>query len=575
MKISFHKYYADFIQLQDFCCLNAFIMKSIWHRQLSKWMLFGLFWFNGVLAFSQPLSRPKLVVGIVVDQMRWDYLYRYEDLYGNDGFKRLLNEGFSCENTFINYIPSYTAVGHSTIFTGSVPAIHGIVGNDWIDQATGKHWYCTQDDSVQTVGATDDAGKMSPHWLLTTTITDELRLATQFQSRVVGISLKDRAAILPAGHTPTAAFWFDDASGRFITSTYYMQQLPAWVQRFNARNEPGQLMSKPWNTLYPIQRYTRSTADDVPWEGKFPGEQAPVFPHNLPAIYAHDREALRYTPFGNTLTLDFARAAVEGYRLGRGPATDFLTINCASTDYVGHMFGPNAIETEDTYLRLDRDLAAFFHFLDDYVGKGNYLVFLTADHGAAHAIGFMQAHHLPAGFLEAGSITRALNQYLEQRFGVASLVLSLANEHVNFRDSLIAAHHLDEEALIQATLSFLRRQPGIEMAVDIRHIGDAPIPQPVKNMIINGYYAPRTGPIAIIPDPNWFNGHPGGTGTTHGLWNPYDTHIPLIFMGWHIRHGVTHQEVYMTDIAPTLAALLHIQMPNGCVGKPIIPLLGQ
>ncbi|PJJ75553.1 type I phosphodiesterase/nucleotide pyrophosphatase [Thermoflavifilum aggregans] len=540
-------------------------------------LIFGCFGGLPNRVFAQPtsLSRPKLVVGIVVDQMRWDYLYRYYNRYGNDGFKRLLNEGFSCENTFINYVPSYTAVGHSTIFTGSVPAIHGIVGNEWIDQTTGKSWYCTQDDSVNTVGAPGDAGKMSPHWLLTTTITDELRLATNFQSRVVGISLKDRAAILPAGHSPTAAFWLDDASGHFITSTYYMQDLPEWVKQFNARNEPQKLMSKPWTPLYPIQSYTASTADNEPWEGKFSGEQSSAFPHDLPAIYAHNHEILRSTPFGNTLTLDFARAAVEGYQLGRGTATDFLTINCASTDYVGHMYGPNSVEIEDTYLRLDRDLADFFHFLDQYVGKGNYLVFLTADHGVAHTIGFMQAHHLPADFLQAGKITQALNAYLEQQFGVSKLVISLMNEHVNFNDRLIAEHQLNEDSLIRATIRFLRQQPGIEMVTDLRNIGEKPIPQPIRDMLINGYYAPRTGPIAIVPDPGWFAGHPGGTGTTHGSWNPYDTHIPLIFMGWHIPHGVTHQVVYMTDIAPTLAALLHIQMPNGCVGKPIVPVLGQ
>ena len=548
-------------------------------RRKTIYLLGICFLFLGsfLYAFAQSaaLQRPKLVVGIVVDQMRWDYLYRYYDRYGADGFKRLLNEGFSCENTHINYVPSYTAVGHTTIFTGSVPAIHGIVGNNWIDQTTGKNWYCTQDDEVKTVGAPGDAGKMSPHWLLATTITDELRLATNFQSRVVGVSLKDRASILPAGHTPTAAFWFDDASGNFITSTYYMQELPEWVKQFNARHEPQQLMSKSWTPLYPLETYKQSTADDEPWEGKFPGEQHPTFPHDLPAIYARNHEALRSTPFGNTLTLDFAKAAIAGYRLGHGPATDFLTINCASTDYVGHMYGPNAVEVEDTYLRLDRDLASFFHYLDTYVGKGNYLVFLTADHGAAHAIGFMQAHQLPADFLEGGQITKALNAYLQKLFGVSQLVISLMNYHVNFNEQQLAQHVLNKDSVIQATIAFLQKQPGIEMVVDLRHIGEAPVPQPVREMLINGYFPKRTGPVAIVPDPGWFEGHAGGTGTTHGAWNPYDTHIPLLFMGWHIPHGVTYEEVKMTDIAPTLAALLHIQMPNGCVGKPIVPLLGR
>ncbi|HEX5554353.1 MAG TPA: alkaline phosphatase PafA [Chitinophagaceae bacterium] len=526
-----------------------------------------------VSAQNQQLSRPKLVVGIVVDQMRWDYLYRYYERYGEGGFKRLLNEGFSCENTFINYLPSYTAVGHTVVFTGSVPAIDGIVGNNWIDQQTGKNWYCTEDPSVQTVGASGDAGQMSPGNLLVSTITDELRLATNFRSRVVGVSLKDRAAILPAGHTANGAFWFDDASGRFITSTYYMKERPGWAKDFNREEMPEKLVSEGWHTLYPISTYKQSTADDVSWEGKFKGENAPAFPHDMKRIYKHDRGSIRTSPFGNTLTLNFAKAAVNGYGLGGGPVTDFLTVNCASTDYVGHKYGPNSIEVEDTYLRLDKDFAAFFRFLDEKVGRGNYLVFLTADHGAAHSIGFMQQHQIPADFLVSKKIHKPLNDLLAEKFGKEGLVTSEMNYHINFDLKRIGENHLDYEAVKKTTVNFLQRQPGIQFAVDIDHIGDAPIPEPIKTMIINGYNTKRCGPVMIIPDPGWFSGHEGGTGTTHGNWNPDDTHIPLVFMGWGIDHGTTNRTVNMTDISPTLAALLHIQMPNGSVGTPVTELI--
>lgn len=528
-------------------------------------------------SFSQTpaISRPKLVVGIVVDQMRWDYLYRYEDRYGAGGFKRLLHEGFSCENTMINYLPSYTAVGHTVIFTGSVPAIDGITGNNWIDQKTGRDWYCTEDDTARTVGADGPAGKMSPNNLLVSTITDELRLATNFRSRVVGVSLKDRAAILPAGHTANGAFWFDDASGRFITSSYYMDQLPRWVTRFNQKDEPKTLVSRGWNTLYPINTYRQSTADNVSWEGRFQGEKAPVFPHDMKTFYQENHGNIRSSPFGNTLTLDFAMAAVTGYDLGNGPATDFLTVNCASTDYVGHKYGPNSIEVEDTYLRLDQDLAAFFKFLDQKVGKGNYLVFLTADHGAAHSIGFMKAHHLPADFLEVGHLMQGLNDTLSTLFGARKLVLSGLNYHVNYDMKKLKALHMNEDAVKKATVAYLEDQPGIEYAVDIDHIGEAPIPALLKTKIINGYNRRRAGPVIILPDPGWFEGHAGGTGTTHGTWNPFDTHIPLIFMGWGIHHGTTSRKVDMSDISPTLAAMLHIQMPNGSVGTPITEVTGE
>jgi predicted AlkP superfamily pyrophosphatase or phosphodiesterase len=515
------------------------------------------------------IQQPKLVVGLVVDQMRWDYLYRYQDRYSDGGFKRLLNDGFSCENTFINYLPSYTAVGHTTIFTGSVPAISGIVGNDWVDQLTGKNWYCTEDSSVQTVGASGNAGKMSPNNMLVSTITDELRLATNFKSKVVGVSLKDRAAILPAGHAANGAFWFDDESGCFITSTYYMKDLPDWAEKFNANGEPVKLLDKGWNTLYPLNTYTQSTADNVSWEGKFRGENAPVFPHDLKNIYKDDRGSIRSTPFGNTLTLDFAKAAVNGYNLGNGQATDFLTVNCASPDYVGHKYGPNSIEVEDTYLRLDKDFAAFFRFLDQKVGKGNYLIFLTADHGAAHSIGFMKEHLIPADFLVSKKITTPLNEFLNQQFGVENLAPSFSNYHFSFDIKKINEQKLNYDAVKKAAVSFLQKQPGIQFAVDIDNIGSAPIPEPIKTKIINGYNTKRCGPVMIIPDAGWFSGSEGGTGTTHGSWNPYDTHIPLVFMGWGIKPGATNRYVRMSDISPTLAALLHIQMPNGNVGEVI------
>ena len=378
------------------------------------------------------LSRPKLVVGIVVDQMRWDYLYKYYDRYGSGGFKRLITEGFSCENTMINYVPSVTGVGHSSIFTGSVPAIHGIADNYWVEQFSGKEMYCTDDSTVEGVGAGKNVGKMSPRNLLASTVTDELRIATNFQSKVVGVSLKDRASIFPAGHAANAAFWFDDSTGNFITSTYYMQALPEWVIQFNKSQAIIRLVSKGWNTLYPIDTYQNSDSDNQVYEGKFNGETTPTFPHKINEIYKTDRGSFRSTPFGNTLTLDFAKQAIEGYQLGKGKATDFLTINCASTDYVGHKFGPNSIEVEDTYLRLDQDLATFFSYLDTKIGKGQYTVFLTADHGAAHSAGYMQKHKLTAGLAKIKAVTDSLNKLLEDKFGVKQLIRSEISDQVNF-----------------------------------------------------------------------------------------------------------------------------------------------
>jgi len=541
-------------------------------RKITILFFLACFFATAILK-AQQVSRPKLVVGIVVDQMRWDYLYRYYPLYGDGGFKRLLNNGFSCENTSINYLPSYTAVGHSTIFSGSVPAIDGITGNDWIDQLTGRPWYCTEDTTEKTVGSTSNEGEMSPRNLLVSTITDELRLATNFQSRVIGVSLKDRAAILPVGHTANGAFWYDDATGNFITSTYYMKELPAWVNDFNKTNEPVKLTANEWNTLLPVSSYTQSTGDDEPWEGMFRNEKSPVFPHHVSSLVKENKGEIRGTPFGNTLTLDFAKAAINGNKLGNGAATDFLTINCASTDYVGHMFGPNSIEVEDVYLRLDKDLASFFTFLDNKVGKGNYLLFLTADHGAAYAINFMKEHKLPAGLFDTRAIVDGLNKSLAEKFGVAGLVNSGMNYHINYDMKKIDSSHLDFDAVKKSSMQFLQKQQSISFAADIDQIGTASIPEPIKSMIINGYYSKRCGPIIMIPNPGWFAG--SLKGTTHGSWNAYDTHIPLIFSGWHIQAGSSNREMNMTDIAPTIAALLHIQQPNGSVGKVITELINN
>jgi predicted AlkP superfamily pyrophosphatase or phosphodiesterase len=519
------------------------------------------------------LSRPKLVVGIVVDQMRWDYLYRYYSRYGEGGFKRLINQGFSCENTLINYLPSYTAVGHTCIFTGSVPSIHGIAGNNWTDQLSGKAVYCTDDSTVQTVGAPAAAdGKMSPRNLLVSTITDELRIATNFQSRVVGVSLKDRAAILPAGHAANAAFWLDDASGKFITSTYYMDRLPDWAEKYNNEKNIDWLLHDGWNTLYPVDTYTESDADAQPYEGKLSGESAPVFPHNVKAAYAKNHSSFRSTPFGNTLTLDFARAAVDGYQLGRGPATDFLTINCASTDYVGHLFGPNSIEVEDTYLRLDKDLASFFSMLDLKVGKGQWLVFLTADHGAANAVGFMQKHREPADLFNSKNIVDTLDKLIQQKYGIDKAIRSAENFQIGFDLKKIEEANADFTGIKRLTVDFLKKQPGINYAVDIDRLGDAPVPEPIKTMIVNGYNYKRSGQVQVVFNPGWLESY-ARTGTTHGSWNPYDTHIPLLFLGWHVHPGSSNATVHMTDIAPTIAALLHIQMPDGCIGVPITDVI--
>jgi len=515
---------------------------------------------------AQPVKRPKLVVGIVIDQMRWDYLYRYYERYANNGgFKRFLNNGFSCENTFIPYTPTITACGHSSIYTGSVPAITGITGNLWWDREQMRTVYCTEDASVNTVGSSSSLGKMSPKNLLVTTICDELRLATNFQSKVVGIAIKDRGGILPAGHSANAAYWYDNTTGDWITSTYYMNELPKWVDEFNKKKSVDQYFQQGWNLLYDVKTYTQSTADEKKYEGKPFGEK---FPYDLKKFIGKNYGLLPLTPFGNTFTAEFAKASITSEKLGADNITDFLAISFSSPDYIGHTFGPNSLEAEDGYLRLDKDLGSLFDFLDMKVGKGQYMVFLSADHGVAQVPEFMQENKLPGGRVFLTTLISDLNKSLKEKYNLDAIIVSHENYQLHLNHPRLDSAKVNKTELIEWLVDRLSKEPGIARCFSLNDLNTVPLPARVRQMINNGFYPRRNGDIQLILLPQYIEGY-SETGTTHGLWNPYDSHIPLLWYGWGIKTGKTNREIYMTDIAATIAALLHIQMPGGSIGKVI------
>lgn len=541
---------------------------------MKKQLIFTAFLFSFILSFSQttkPIAqnaRPKLIVGIVVDQMRWDFLYRYYDRYSKGGFKRLMNDGFNCENTFIPYTPTVTAAGHTCIYTGSVPAIHGVVGNGWYDYTEKRDVYCSEDKSVQTVGATNDNGKMSPKNMLTTTICDELKLATNFRSKVIGVAIKDRGAILPAGHSADAAYWYDSKTGSFISSTYYFNELPKWTQDFNASNKTNSYYEKNWNTLYPINTYLQSDVDTNNYESTVLGDNQKGFPYDLKRfIDKKDFGKIRSTPYGNSLTFDFAKAALINEQLGKDSITDFLAVSFSSTDYIGHAFGPNSVEIEDTYLRLDKDLEAFLIFLDNQVGKNNYTLFLSADHGVAHVPGFLAKHKIPNGGVVGSESEKKLNAYLKEKFSVDSLCLGSGNYQFYLNHNLIEEKKLDYDDILKHTISFLQKINGVDRALEYADLQEAMLPKALKEQFINGYYPSRCGDVLVILKPGYIDDEYDNKGTTHGIWNPYDAHIPLLFFGNGIAKGKEYNKTYMSDIAPTLASLLHIQMPSGCIGN--------
>ncbi len=536
----------------------------------------------------RPLKRPKLVVGIVIDQMRYDFLYRYWNKYApNGGFKRLLGQGFQYTSCHYDYVPTYTGPGHAAIYTGTGPSGNGIVGNNWFVRETGQNVYVTEDASVQTVGSPSKAGQMSPKHLLTTTITDELRLA-DIESKVVAVCLKDRGSILPGGHFPTGAYWYDGLTGGFITSTYYTQELPAWVTGFNARRRADTLLSKPWTPLLPLVAYTESTSDDVTWENTFPGEERPTFPHDLPAIRNVGRsklpdaplppatyDLLRQTPFGNTLTTEFAAAALIGENLGKGVGTDFLAVSFSSTDYVGHFYGPNAVETQDTYMRLDRDLGALLDLFEDFLGREQVLVFLTADHGAAHAAGFLAQRHVPAGSIGPVLMRDSLQREMVRRHGAGNWVLAYDNQQVYLNHPLLRKNGLRLADVQEEVVSFMTQFAGVSRAIAAVDLQKSHWESGLLMYLENGFYPKRSGDVLVVLEPGWLEGYSGPLtkGTTHGSASNYDTHVPLIFWGGPVRRGESAAPARVIDIAPTLAQFLRIQEPNGSTGKPLREVL--
>lgn len=536
---------------------------------MQKNILFLLFFFLSLAGKTQNAGRPKLVVGIVIDQMRWDYLYRYNRYAQNGGFKRMLEQGYNCENTLINYTPTVTACGHASIYTGSVPAINGIVGNIWIDRQTNSYVYCTEDKSVKTIGSTTDAGLMSPANLLTTTICDELKLATNFRSKVIGISLKDRGSILAAGHSANAAYWYDGKTGDWITSGYYMNNLPKWVNDFNAKKLVNKYYEQGWSTLYPINTYTQSTEDAKAYEAK--GLGGNTFPYNLKPFVGKNFGTIASTPYGNSFTAEFAKAAVTNEGLGEDNITDFLAISFSSPDYIGHTFGPNSIEVEDNFLRLDKELGEFFDFLDAKLGKNQYLAFLSSDHGVLQAPEFLKEHKIPSARFDL-NLFDSLNQVLKKQFGRDSLILDMYNYQLVLNTPVIQASNLNLDDIKKSIIQKMFYLPGVARIFDINQLMQTPLNSRIREMLINGYYPKRSGDIQLILQPQWIEGY-SATGTTHGLWNPYDAHIPLLWYGWGIKPGSTSREISITDIAPTIAALLKIQTPSGSVGKVISEII--
>jgi predicted AlkP superfamily pyrophosphatase or phosphodiesterase len=525
--------------------------------------------------------KQKLILGITVDQMRAEYINRFWNKYGDTGFRRMVNEGYSFSNTHYNYIPTVTGPGHASIFTGTTPALHGIISNDWYDKDLRKEVNCVNDPKQQPVGSITGNGDVSPWRLLSTTITDELKLATQKRSKVLGLSIKDRGAVLPAGHLPDGAYWYDNTTGTFITSTYYTNKLPDWVAKFNQQKLADQYLNQTWSTLLPIEQYIESGPDDSPYEARFAGKERSVFPYDLKELRKKngDFDFLPLTPFCNDLLTKFAIEAIQAEKLGDDEWTDFLSVSYSPTDILGHSVGPRSVELEDMYLRLDRNIGELLKALDDKVGKGNYMVFLTADHAVADVAQYLTDNKIPAGYFNAEKLRADLNDFLKPYFGGKDIIETIDGEQIYLNQDAFQrdpkSSGVDYLVATELAINYLVRQNGIANAFSKSMIREAQFNEPgPKGMVVRGHHPKRSGDIAFVLEPGWYMAAKV-SGTTHGSPYTYDTNVPLLFWGNGIKAGKSVRYHSIVDIAPTLAMMLGVKLPSASIGQPIEELFDQ
>ena len=525
-----------------------------------------------VSLFAQ--QNTKLVVGVVVDQMRYDYLTKFEKHYSEDGFKRLQREGFEMKNFHFDYVPTYTGPGHTSIYTGTSPMNHGIIANNWYDKFNKTSVYCASDPSVNAVGIepNNKAGKMSPQRMLTTSFADQNRLHTQFKGKTIGVSLKDRGAILPAGHTANAAYWFAGYDrGDFITSDYYMKDLPQWVKDFN-RSGTAKSYLKEWNTLKDISTYTQSGPDKNNYENGFKGKEEATFPYDLKELAKDngDYGIIRPTPFGNDLLLDFAKEAIKNEKLGQDEFTDVFTLSFSSPDYTGHNFGVNSKEIQDLYIRLDQSIAELLVFLDQEVGEGHYTLFLTADHGAVHVPQFLKDNKIPAGYFETGEMQSALEAYLSERLGLVDIIEEIQNQQI-FLDDTKFETYTDFVSAQNEIKRFLLHYQNIDKVYTREMLEHSDFSGNPAELVLRGFHQKRSGDVVYVLQNSYISY--SRKGSTHGSGNNYDTQAPLLMFGNGIQQGKTYTRYHIPDIAPTISALLGIALPNGATGKVISEVL--
>lgn len=533
-------------------------------------LFIGCLFFFGFISKSQEIKStsnisPKLLVGIVVDQMRYDYLFRYWDKLGSGGFKKMINEGYLFKNANYSYIPTYTAPGHASIYAGCTPSEHGISANEWYDESFKLMTYCVNDNRFNSVGTSTEEGDKSPNNLLVTTIGDEMKLMNNNHSRVISVALKDRSAILPGGHKANAAYWIDK-QGKWITSSYYMNTLPRWVESINQTRPAKYYLGTKWELMFPIMEYEESFSDNNEYEETHLWETSPVFPHDYSSLTEKEGYSfVKYTPMGNTMTKDFAQKAILKEKLGLDKYTDLLAISFSPIDYIGHFYGPHSVEMEDAIIQLDTELASFFDFVKKNVGE-EVIYFLTADHGAVNVPKYLTDQKVPSGYFDAKACVNLINSEFKRKYKVDSIIENYSNSQLSIAKNMVDKYKLNSDFVEEKIIEIIRGFAGVKEVFIIDDLKKGAASDMGKK-VLNGYFKGRSGELYIILKPGWI--HHRGKGTTHGSGYSYDTHVPLLFMGAGVRHGSSNQRVNIRDIAPTIATLINVSFPNGTTGKPL------
>lgn len=527
-----------------------------------KNLLFFLLILLGCSASSEN-KKPKLVVAIVIDQMRYDFLENLSHRYSDNGFNRLVNDGFNCKNNFYNYVPTVTGPGHSSISTGSTPKTHGIVGNNWYDRERRHSIYCTDDSNYNNVGGDDYSGNKSPNNLLVETFADINKMSNN-KSKTISIAIKDRGSILMGGKTADAAYWYyGKERAQWITSTFYMNQIPDWVKEFNKEDNLEKYLED-WNTLKDISTYENHEIDNNSFEKLFKGKDNSAFPYDTKSLMKHNDcfDMIKETPYGNTMTTDFAIEAIVNENLGKRGVTDVITVGYSSTDYIGHSFGVASVETQDTYIRLDLEIQKLLSFLDKQIGKNEYTLFLTADHGVLEIPAYLSSTGVNAQAVSENDLTNKVVKKLNDVLGieVKKLIANVDNSQIYLNDEVISEMNLNKSKVVNELVKILESFDFISKAYTADFILGSSELIEYEKLIQNGYHNERSGDIALILKENviFYN----GKGTTHGSGYNYDTHVPLIFYGYGIKKGETLNHTEIPDIAPTISKLLGLEMKN-------------